>query len=76
MKPFRFSSPIDGRFSNDVAVIKLRRKGDGSAIQFTDKVAPVCLPAHDAPQKSGTECYISGWGKTKSRFFSSFKDSH
>ena len=55
---------MDGRHSNDVALIKIRRKGDGSGIVFSDRVAPACLPMHDTPQKPGTECVISGWGKT------------
>lgn len=61
-----WDSPIDGRYSNDIALIKLRRKGDGSGIQFSDRVSPACLPQKDTPQKPGTECVISGWGKTAS----------
>lgn len=45
-------------------MIKLRRKGYGGGIQFSENVAPACLPTHDSPQKAGTECFVSGWGKT------------
>lgn len=63
----RWDTPLDGRFSNDLALIKLRRKGHGGGIQFSDKVAPACLPPPDAAQKPGTECTIAGWGKTNGK---------
>jgi len=52
------------RYSNDIALVKLRRKGNGQGIDFSEKVGPVCLPSYDSPQKPGTECVVSGWGKT------------
>jgi len=52
------------RYSNDIALVKLRRKGNGLGIDFSEKVGPVCLPSYDSPQKPGTECVVSGWGKT------------
>ena len=52
------------RYSNDIALVKLRRKGNGQGIVFSEKVGPVCLPSYDSPQKPGTECVVSGWGKT------------
>lgn len=58
-----FSNP-EGTISNDLALLKIQRKGDGNGIQFTDLVAPACLPLEDTPQKPGTECTISGWGRT------------
>jgi len=51
-------------YSNDIALVKLRRKGNGQGINFSEKVGPVCLPSYDSPQKPGTECVVSGWGKT------------
>ena len=51
-------------YSNDIALVKLRRKGNGQGIDFSEKVGPVCLPSYDSPQKPGTECVVSGWGKT------------
>ena len=52
------------KYSNDIALVKLRRKGNGQGIDFSEKVGPVCLPSYDSPQKPGTECVVSGWGKT------------
>ena len=49
---------------NDIALVKLRHKGNGQGIDFSEKVGPVCLPSYDSPQKPGTECVVSGWGKT------------
>ena len=49
--------------SNDIALLKLRRKGS-MGITFTENVAPVCLPTYDTPQKPGKNCIVSGWGKT------------
>ena len=37
-------------------------------IIFTENVAPVCLPTYDTPQKPGTDCVVSGWGKTDGKF--------
>ena len=67
LKSIDYSSPVDGRWSNDLALIKIRRKGDGRGIQFSNQVAPACLPAYDSPQKSGTDCVVSGWGKTNGK---------
>ena len=63
-----FSNYEDGMFSNDIALIKIRRKGDGAGIRFSDMVSPACLPAPDTPQDPGTDCVISGWGKINSKF--------
>ena len=60
------SNVEDGNYSNDIALIKLRRKGDGSGIKFTKQVSPVCLPTKETPQNPGTDCAISGWGKIDS----------
>jgi len=44
--------------NNDIAVFELEKP-----IQFNKYVQPVCLPDKDVPV--GTECYITGWGKTR-----------
>ena len=56
------------KYSNDIALVKLRRKGNGQGIDFSEKVGPVCLPSYDSPQKPGTECVVSGWGKTNGKY--------
>jgi hypothetical protein len=56
-----------GSVINDLALLKIQRKGDGSGIRFSNSVAPACLPREETPQKPGTECTVSGWGKTKGR---------
>lgn len=60
------SSPVDGRYSNDIALVKIRRKGDGSGIRFSDNVAPACLPDKYSEFREGMHCVIAGWGKTES----------
>ncbi|XP_057269911.1 transmembrane protease serine 12 [Pezoporus wallicus] len=49
-------------FENDVAVLEL-----GSAVRYGSAVQPICLPpAHlDPLAHSGTQCFISGWGRKK-----------
>ena len=58
------SSPILGRYSNDIALVKLRRKGNGKGIKFSANVAPACLPQSHTTFDPETECIIAGWGKT------------
>ncbi|XP_078375353.1 trypsin-like isoform X2 [Oculina patagonica] len=41
----------------DIALIKLK-----NPIKFNSNVRPVCLPTTDFA--TGTDCYISGWGRT------------
>lgn len=55
-----FSHPSYQRstLNNDIAIIKLSRP-----VKFGKFVSPVCLPDNDVPV--GTECYITGWGKTR-----------
>ena len=55
-------------FSNDIALIKIRRKGDGAGIRFSEMISPACLPSPDTPQEPGTDCVISGWGKIDRKF--------
>ena len=55
----------DGIYNNDIAVIRIRRKGDGSGITFSEKVSPACLPRRAFEE--GKECFVAGWGKTEVR---------
>ena len=50
--------------ANDLALIRLRRKGDGSGLKFNDFVTPVCVPTYEIPDKEGTTCTVAGWGST------------
>ena len=52
----------DGIYNNDIAVIRIRRKGDGKGITFSERVSPACLPRRAFEE--GKECFIAGWGKT------------
>ncbi|TRY80258.1 hypothetical protein TCAL_09442 [Tigriopus californicus] len=60
-----WDSPKLGRYSNDIAVLKIRRKGGSVGISFSDNVAPACLPSSDTWFEPGMECIIAGWGKTE-----------
>lgn len=42
----------------DTALLELDK-----AIQYNDRVLPVCLPESDFA--SGTKCFVTGWGKTE-----------
>jgi len=54
----------EGPYSHDLALVRLRRKRDGSAVRFSPEVSPVCLPEHGSHYHEGLQCVISGWGKT------------
>jgi len=43
--------------NNDIALLKLNRP-----VTFNKYVQPACLPSQDPPV--GSQCYITGWGKT------------
>ena len=43
-------------------MIRIRRKGDGKGITFSERVSPACLPRRAFEE--GKECFIAGWGKT------------
>lgn len=45
--------------NNDISILKL----DKPAV-FNDHVQPACLPNSGEAPKPGTECYLTGWGKT------------
>ncbi|KAM6330693.1 transmembrane protease serine 12, partial [Alca torda] len=48
-------------FENDIALFEL-----GYAVRYSGYVQPICLPPADLPpgMENGTECFISGWGRT------------
>lgn len=52
---------ILGTFVNDIALFRLRK-----AVRYNDYIQPICLP-FGVFQKldQNTECFISGWGRTK-----------
>ena len=55
---------------HDIALIKIRRKGDGSGIQLSGKsglVRPACLPSKNHDDKDTNTCTIAGWGDTKEK---------
>ena len=64
----RWNSNEDGTFSNDLALIKIRRKG-ALGIDFTDNVGPACLPSEETEQPDGLQCEVSGWGKIDGKLF-------
>ncbi|XP_010074920.1 PREDICTED: transmembrane protease serine 12-like, partial [Pterocles gutturalis] len=51
-------------FENDIALFEL-----DSAVRYNDYIQPICLPpAHLLPfMYNETECFISGWGRTKEK---------
>lgn len=61
---FCFRSYSSDDHANDLALIRLRRKGDGSGLKFNDFVTPACVPTYDVPDKEGTTCIVAGWGNT------------
>ncbi|XP_074140804.1 chymotrypsinogen B-like [Sminthopsis crassicaudata] len=46
--------------SNDITLLKLARP-----VRFQDNVSPVCLPSVNDDFPAGTQCAISGWGRTR-----------
>ena len=54
---------------HDIALIKIRRKGDGTGIELSGKsglVRPACLPSRNSDaEKDASTCSIAGWGDTK-----------
>jgi len=56
---------------NDIALIKIRRKGDGTGIELSGKsglVRPACLPSRNSEvEKDAGTCTIAGWGDTKAK---------
>ena len=54
--------------TNDIAIIKLSKP-----LTLGNNVQAICLPDR-GPLEYGTECYASGWGKTKTSEYN-FKES-
>jgi len=52
---------------DDIALIKIRPNKPGQGMTFNKFVQPACLPTRSTAYKPGTNCYISGWGKTESK---------
>ncbi|XP_056621167.1 plasminogen-like [Triplophysa dalaica] len=55
-----FSKKIMGPSGTDIALLKLDRPAE-----LNDKVSLACLPEKDYIVPHGTECFTTGWGKTK-----------
>ena len=56
----------DGPQSHDIAIIKLKPKGDGSSklgVQISPTVSPICLPQPGDEFRDGLACVVSGWGQ-------------
>ena len=56
-------------FKHDIALVRIRRKGDGSGINLSSKsglVRPACLPPKNSnANEDGMMCTVAGWGITK-----------
>lgn len=50
--------PTYNKLNDDIALLKLKKP-----VIMNEHVQPACLP--DAQPPVGTECFITGWGKTK-----------
>ncbi|KAL5019249.1 hypothetical protein ScPMuIL_004971 [Solemya velum] len=53
----------DDEYDFDIALLKVKPK-EGHGIRFNDYVQPACLPDEMTEYEDGTQCLISGWGKT------------
>ena len=56
----------EGPQSHDLAIIKLKPKGDGSSglgVQISAAVSPICLPQPGDKFKDDDSCVVSGWGQ-------------
>ena len=59
---FRTSGPQ----SHDLAIIKLKPKGDGGAgfgVKMSAAVSPICIPEPGDLFKDDLPCVVSGWGQ-------------
>jgi len=54
-----------GPHSHDIALIKIRSKGDGQGIRFSQEVQQICLPDREEYFGDNMQCVISGWGRIK-----------
>jgi len=57
VKVFRHEGYDPNQLNNDIAMFKLERP-----VKFNKYVSPACLPKANVPP--GSDCYITGWGKT------------
>ena len=46
---------------NDISLIQL-----AGEIVYTDYIIPICLPSLNEDVEVGTQCWMTGWGVTKS----------
>ncbi|KAL5019244.1 hypothetical protein ScPMuIL_004966 [Solemya velum] len=53
----------DDDYDFDIALLKVKPK-DGHGIRFNDYVQPACLPDETTEYGDGTQCLVSGWGRT------------
>ncbi|CAH6777622.1 Prss45 [Phodopus roborovskii] len=45
---------------SDIALVRLK-----TPVTFNKYVQPICLPKHNFSLEVGTQCWVTGWGKTK-----------
>ncbi|KAM6222852.1 coagulation factor XII [Rhynchocyon petersi] len=53
---------LPANYQNDLALIRLQERADGSCAQLSPYVQPVCLPSGDAPPAEPEVCEVAGWG--------------
>ncbi|XP_055457492.1 serine protease 42-like [Psammomys obesus] len=53
----KFSTAIV--IENDIALLKLQYP-----VNFTSNIHPICLPSETFYVKTGTSCWVTGWGRT------------
>ncbi|KAM7336912.1 hypothetical protein ACRRTK_003031 [Alexandromys fortis] len=44
--------------TNDIALLKLQHP-----VNFTSQIHPICIPPENFILKTGTKCWVTGWGK-------------
>lgn len=62
----------NGPQSHDLAIIKLKPKGDGGAgfgVKMSATVSPICIPQPGEHFKDDLPCVVSGWGQILRKFF-------
>jgi hypothetical protein len=61
----------NGPQSHDLAIIKLKPKGDGGAgfgVKMSATVSPICIPEPGEYFKDDLPCVVSGWGQILRKF--------
>nr|XP_031326033.1 serine protease 44 isoform X2 [Camelus dromedarius] len=56
---YRHSGYNRTAYIHDIAVIKLN-----SSVSYSSSIQPVCLPEKDFEVLPGTQCWVTGWGRT------------